>query len=99
MGNNGAVVRELLVGRKIIRKIPTVSTRVRHLLVDVGAIRNFAPFHVVEEESFLLFGVVKVPKCHRATDVKAVDVVAQFSDWLRSRVKEAACVQSIVTEE
>ena len=74
MGNDCRLVRERLVGRKVTREKSPIGVREWNLLVDVGALNNLAPFHVVKEESLSSVGVVEVTERDRAADVEAKHV-------------------------
>src|SRR5205085_10254917 len=52
-------------------EIATVSLGHRHLLVDVGAVDQLAPFLVIEEEKLILN--------NRAADVEAIHVIAELA--------------------
>jgi hypothetical protein len=66
----------------------------RDSLVGQAALDDAAPFHVVEEESWVL-----LPQRNLSSGVETINVKSQFSDCCRGGVEVVTCIESIVAAE
>ena len=55
-------------------ELAAVLARKRDGLVDIAALNEFAPLHVIEEESLFMATVVNLRDEYRATDVEAIRI-------------------------
>ena len=75
-------------------KHAAVLARQRNGLVGQPSLNQAAPFHIVEEESWMT-----LENRNLAAGIKAVNIESQFGDFVRRRVEIVARIESVVAVE
>src|SRR6516164_9731623 len=87
------------IRRRVRADVAAVPLGIWLGLVQNAAVDVLPPFHVVEEESLVLVGIVEFPERHRASSIETKLVDAKLGDLLRSRVEIVAGIERIVPVE